>query len=591
MLEVLLDRPGEVISRETVRHQLWPANTFVDFDAGLNSAAKKLRDALGDPAENSQFIETVPRRGYRFIAPVHQLTADEERSREPRAASAGLRVRPRWIVAAVLIVILLPGLAVVHQRGWWQRVYPGTSTAGIRALAVLPFQNLTGDPAQDYLADAMTDALTTTLAQAGGFHVVSRTSATLYRSAKKSLPAIAQELNVDAVLEGSVVRSGQNIRVTTQLIDAATDRHMWARSFESEANDVVGVQRQVATAIAAALGSRLASSPSSLGGGLRYIDPDAYDAYLKGLFAGGYQTYQGFRTAVGYFENAISKQPDFAAAYAALAQAQHQFVFTGPQSPRESIPKAEAAARKALELDDTIAQAHRTLGAILQSYHWQWEEGDKEFRRARELDGHGTEHQSADTASLIRLGRFEEAIAGVERARNRDPLSFNAYINVATAYRAAGHYDRAIAEIRRALEITPGRSRAHFQLGVTFLFMGRLQEAIDELDTAVRSSHGGNPRFEAYLGYTYAATGRRDIALKVVQDLEARAQKQYVSSFGIALIHDALGHEDAALDALERAYRDRAVEFSQMSQYPSFRTISAHPRYHAVMQLVGLPRF
>jgi len=363
-----------------------------------------------------------------------------------------------------------------------------------------------------------------------------------------------------------------------------------AQSYEGELSDVLTLQQQIARAIATAIHGRLASPPPARARGPRAVNPEAYDAYLKGVSVGGRQTYDGFRNAVAYFEDAVARQPDFAAAYAAMAYAQLQFLFGGPLSPRETIPKAEAAARKALQLDETLALAHRTLAAILEDFHWEWEEADKEFRRARELGANSAETQPAAIISLIRSGRFEEAMALTERARRLDPLSFNAHMNVAIAYRATGQYDRTIAAFRRALEIVPGQPRAHFQLGVTFLFMGRLNEAISELETAVRSARGGNPRFQAYLGYAYAAAGRPLDARRILKELESRRRQQYVSSFGIALIHDALGEKEPALAAFERAYQDRAVEFAQMTQYPPFKTIASEPRFQVLMKLIGLPR-
>jgi TolB-like protein/Tfp pilus assembly protein PilF len=456
---------------------------------------------------------------------------------------------------------------------------------------VLPFENLTGDPSQDYLVDGMTDALTSTLAQAGGFHVVSRTSATRYRAAKISLPAIAQELNVDAVLEGSVLRSGQDLRVTAQLIDAATDRHIWARSYEGELGEVRKLQNEIAAAIATALQSRVASLTPARAGITPRVHPDAHDAYVNGVLAMGRQTYEGFRNAVSYFEDAIAREPDFAAAHATLAQAQLQLLYVGPLSPREVIPKAEAAVHRALRLDDTLVQAHRTLGTILSNFYWRWEEGEREFQRARTLAARSNDHSTGggEAMRLTRAGRIDEAIAQSEAASKQDPRSFNAHVNAATAYRSAGQYDRALARFRHALEIDPASTRGHFQLGVTFVMMGRPADAIGELETAVATSRG-NSRFEAYLGYAYAAAGRRADALKILNAHESRARQQYVSSFGIALIHDALGQKEPALTALERAYEDHAVEFAQMTQYPPFKTIASEPRYKALMQRIGLPR-
>jgi len=586
ILRRLLERPGEVVTREELRQRLWTSDTFVDFDVGVNSAIRKLREALDDSAENPRFVETFPRRGYRFIAPVQSATSEQIPEPVAVATTTGARARPRWIAGGLVLAVTIATLVLLYERGWWERVRAGSATAPIRSLAVLPFENLTGDPAQDYFVDGITGTLTTDLAQIDGLRVISRTSARQYKQSPKRLPAIADELKVDAVLEGSVLRSAQNVRVTAQLIHAITDRHLWARSYDGELTDVVRLQQRIAREIAAVIGRRV--PPTAGAHEPRATNPEAYDAYLKGVFAMGRQSYEGFRSAVAYFEEAVARQPDFALAYGAMAQAQHQFLFTGPLSPREAMPKAEAAARKALELDDTVAQAHQTLGGILQHFHWQWEAGDKEFERARELRVAFGENRSAGVPALIRSGRIEEAIAASERARSNDPLAFGAYMDVATAYRAAGQFDKAVAEIRRGLEIVPRQPRGHFQLGVTFLFMGRLNDAIEELETAVRSQ--GNLRFQAYLGYAYATVGRRADARRILKELESRARQQYVSSFGMALIYDALGEKEPALAALERAYEDRAVEFTQMAQYPPFKTIASEPRFQATMRRVGLPR-
>jgi TolB-like protein/DNA-binding winged helix-turn-helix (wHTH) protein/Flp pilus assembly protein TadD len=571
ILRVLLDRPDELVTREELRQRLWTSDTFVDFDVGLNSAIRKLRDALDDSADNPTFIETLPRRGYRFIAPVKPSTTGPipaQAATEATTPAARLR---RWWMAGALVLATIATLVVIYERA--------PVAERIQSLAVLPFENLTGDPAQEYFVDGMTDALTTELAQLGGLEVISRTSAAQYKGTNKLLPAIGRELNVDALLEGSIARSGQHVRISAQLIHAATDRHVWARSYEGEMSDVVALQRQIARTIATAVGGRLASPMAAPARKTQAVNPDAYDAYLKGLAVAERDTYDGNRNAVAYFEEAVARQPDFALAYAAMAQAQFQFLFGGPLSPREAIPKAEAAARKALELDETLAQAHRTLGAILRDFYWQGEAADKEFRRARELG-----FNIAETPD-----RSEQAIARAERARKLDPLSFDAYMSVAFAYRAAGQYDRAIAEFRRALEITAGHPRAHFQIGATYMTMHRLNDAIGEFETAVASSQG-NPRFKAYLGYAYAAAGRRLDARKIVYELESLSREQYVSAFGIALIYDALGQKSPALAAFERAYQDRAVEFAQISQYPPFTTIASDPRFEGPMRLIRTRR-
>jgi tetratricopeptide (TPR) repeat protein len=331
-------------------------------------------------------------------------------------------------------------------------------------------------------------------------------------------------------------------------------------------------------------------APAGGGGRIRLsIDSQAYEAYVKGVSSMG-MPYESNRKAVAYFEEAIARQPDFAQAYAELAVAQFQFLFSGPLSPREAMPKAEAAARRAVELDDSLARAHWILGQILSSFHWKWAEADAAYMRADRLRVPGREQPTTSRSALVRGGRFSEAIAVAERARTLDPLSFNAQMDVATAYRASGQHARALEEFRRAHLMNPETGRAHFQLGVTLVAMGRLDEAIRELETAVAKAQGGGPRVQAYLAFALAAAGRPLDARRILNELQSRRRQQYVSWFGTALIHDALGEKEPALAALERAHEDHALEFSQMDQYPPFKTITSEYRYQAIMQQIGLPQ-
>ena len=458
ILQLLLQRPGEVVTRDELREVLWGQKTFVGFEVGLNNAIRKLREALDDCAERPLFVETLPRRGYRFIAPVS--TAEPLSSLEPageqpveRVSDAPIQTaaaaRSKWR-AAVLVLVSVLLIAGVYGRG------------GLNAP-----------------------------------------------------PAVADT-----------------------------------------------------------------------------IDPQAHDKYLQGVAAMGAERMDGPIKAAAYFEQAIAIQPDFARAYAGLAQVRLQFLFGGPLSPREAIPKAEAAARKALELDDTNWRAHLVLSQILALYYWRWDEADKELQRAAESPQGSPETLSAGvSASLRRRGRFDEAIAATERARNLDPLSLNAQIALGGAYRAAGRYDEALEALRQAHQLSPGHTRVHFQLGVTLVVMGRFDDAVAELVIAAkRPAQAHNPRVEAYLGYAYAAAGRIGDARGVLQELEAHRRDQYVSWFGVALIHDALGEREPALAALQRAHQDHAVEFAQVDEYPPFKTIAGEPAFRAVMRAVGLPR-
>jgi TolB-like protein/Flp pilus assembly protein TadD len=491
-----------------------------------------------------------------------------------------------WAAAALLLVALVAS-AAVYQRGELVDLRAGPAEEPIRSLVVLPFANLTGDAERDYFVDAVTDAVTGHLAQVEGLDVISRTSARQYKETARGVREIGSELKVDGVVEGAVVRTESGVRITAKLIRAATDRHVWAQAYEGRLNRMIPLQQLIASDLAVAAGRP--PLPPARGRTMQGIDAQAYDAYLKGITARGVQRHESFRTAIAYFEQAIAIQPDFGDAYAELALTQVQFLFVGPLTPRETIPKAEAAARKALQLDDTLPRAHLALGLILNLHYWRWEEGDKALQRGAELLG-GREFPLGVIESLIRHGRFGEALAAAERGLKLDPLSINAQIAVGNAHRAAGRYDRAIAELRRALEMLPGHTRAHFQLGITFVAMGRMDDAIRELELAARPSGVHNSRMEAYLGYAYAAAGRTRDARKILKELESHRRDQYVSSFGFAMIHDALGEKAPALAALEHAFDDRAVEFAQMAQYPPFKAIASEPRFQAVMRQVDLPR-
>jgi TolB-like protein/DNA-binding winged helix-turn-helix (wHTH) protein len=604
ILRALLLRPGEVVTRDELRQLLWTADTFVDFDVGLNSAVRKLREALDDSADNPRFVETVPRHGYRFVAPVGGSAppaSPPERPVEllpvqavdvtpvspaaplpvPAPISPPSRARP-WRAAALLFVLLFGMAAVAYRGGLLRPRDAATAEVPIRSLVVLPFENLTGDRAQDYFADSVTDAVTAHLAQVEGIDVISRTSARQYKQTVKRLPQIRTELdNVEGVVEGTVQRSGDAIRITVKLIRAATDRNLWAHVYDGDLSRIFHLQQQVASGVAVAIGRSRPTAPRA-----QTINPKAYEAYLNGLSARGLQRHDGFRRAVGYLEEAVATQPDFAAAYAELAMVQVQFLYGGPYSPHQIIPKAEAAARKALQLDDNLAKAHKALSQVLSLYHWRWEEGDKALERATILGGFD-DAPEAISNSLIRRGRFKDAIAAAERGRALDPLSVNAQVSVGTACRAAGEYDRAIRELRRALEVSPADRRVRFQIGVTLVAMGRPTDAIPELEVAARPAQGHNSRFEAYLGYAYAAAGRAANARQVLRELEAHRQDQYVSWFGIGLIQDALGDKAAALAAVQRAFEDHAVELGQVNQYPPFTTIASEPAFQAIMSRVG----
>jgi len=613
ILRLLLERSGDVVTRQELRDRLWTSDTFVDFDTGLNSAIRKLREALDDSADNPRFIETLPRRGYRFIAPVQPAApspqtaavvhpAAQEAAQIPGVAEPvttnGAQPTGRIARSLLFAVLATCTLGLAYLAWSWTRPPSPGSRAYIESLAVLPFEDATGDPARAYIATAFSVGLTSDLDQIGDLHVSSRSSTSRFRPPNtKPLPEIARELHVDAIVEGGVTASGQRLLVTARLFRAATEEKLWADSYDVDINNFVDVQRKIARALASAIrkpmvGRRVPYSAIRFvmprAGVPTNVSPEAYDLSLRALQAVSGQSYDGIKTAAAYLEQAIVIQPDFAAAHAFLAQVRLQLLFTGPLPPREVVPRAEEAARAAIRYDPNLPEAHATLGHILHAYHWKWEEGDKEYRRAGELGG-SDEEGEAWRLEMVRDGRVGDAVTTSERAMNLDPLSFNAWVGVGVAYRSAARYQDAVEALKHAIDIDKTMARGHYQLGISYIAMGRVADAIPELEIAVNRARGVNTRFQHYLGYAYAIAGRADRARGILSDLETRRTQQYVSSFGIALIHDALGDKEAALAALEQACDDRATEFAQMPWYPPFRTIADDPRYLDVMRRVGRP--
>ncbi|HEY8151980.1 MAG TPA: tetratricopeptide repeat protein, partial [Vicinamibacteria bacterium] len=470
-------------------------------------------------------------------------------------------------------------LALSGTRDRWRG---GSAPAKIGSLAVLPFENLTGDDGQDYFVDGMTDALITNLAQVRSLRVISRTSVMPYKRANKSLPRIAEELGVDAVVEGTVARSGDRVRVTAQLIHAATDRHLWARTYERERRDVLALQGELAAAIAQAVevkvqpaGRRLAARGT--------VDPEAYDAYLKGRF---FWNKRSLSKAVEYFQQAIERDPTYAPAHSGLSDAYRLFDLSGLAPPRECMPKAEAAARKALALDDTLAEAHVSLAGVLYRYHWEWEAAEREFRLGLELEPSDAEGHRAYAIYLLVVRRHDEALAEARRARELSPLSLVINVELATALVRAGRHDEAIERLQKTLEIGPKFGRAYLTLAEAYLAQGDRPRAVAAFEKA--ASHSGAPP-DHWLGYAYGLTGRRREALEVLARMEKLSGERYVSPQSFAVVHLGLGNKDEAMAWLEKTYQERAFEFLGFSG-PAFDRLSDDPRFQDLRRRMRLPK-
>src|SRR5260221_1086347 len=586
ILTLLLKRPGEVVTREEVGRALGPGDTFVDFDVGLNSAVKRLRDALSDSADSPRFVETLPRRGYRFIAPLEAPPVSPPAAPQapPRPALPPRSRLPPWGGAAAVVaaVALVAGLIVT---GTWPRLRGQLASTPIRSLAVLPFESLTGDAEQDYFVDGMTDAVITDLAQVRALRVISRTSVTQYKLAKKALPRIAEELGVDAVVEGTVSRSGDRVRVTAQLIQAATDRHLWAQSYDREVRDVLGLQSEVAAAIAQAIQVKLQPEEKRrMSRTQAPVRPEAYEAYLKGRFYWSKRSPKTSLKAVDYFQQAIEQDPAYAPAYSGLSDTYRAFDLQGLASPRECMPKAEAAARKALALDDTLAEAHASLAGVLYRYDWDWEGAEREFRLSLELEPNYAEGHRAYAVYLMTVRRHEEALAEAQRARELSPLSLVINAELGLALVRLGRYDEAIEQSQKTLEIDPKFGRAYQTLAFAYEGKGDWPRAME----AFERRGGGQGRPNAWLGYAYGVTGRRREALEMLARLETLSHEQYVSPQGPAIIHLGLGNKDEAMTWLEKAYDARAFEVLGFSG-PLFDRLSGDPQFQDLLRRMRLP--
>jgi len=603
LLEILLERPGEVITREELRSRVWANESFGDFDQAVNIAIAKLRSALGDSAENPRYIETLPKRGYRFIADVAVVDTGAAPTKRPESGagdphgtefeqqlqSAGLTVtsKPRrWPTHRVIVAVAL-GLSLVIFAAWLfhSRGLPPT---GIRSLAVLPLDNLSGDPTQEYFTDGMTDELITDLAQIRALRVISRTSVMGYKGVRKPLPEIARELNVDAVVEGTVLRFGDQVRITAQLIQAPTDEHLWADSYEGNLRDTLALQKKVATKIAEQIRIEVTPQEQAALRSVKAINPDAYENYLKGRFFWNKRSADGLKKAVDYFSQAIAEDPNYAAAYSGLADA---YALSGDwqyavMTPKEAMPRAKAAAMKALELDDNLGEAHASLAFCLDGFDWNFEAADREFRRAIELNpGYATAHHWYSW-HLSLLGRNSDAIAEMRRAENLDPLSLIINADLAELLLIAHFPDESIEQSRKTIEMDPHFAFAHNQLAQAYLEKHMFVDAIAELQTAIQIS-GESAIFSANLARAYAATNRKAEAVQLLNDLKKRSSSTYAHATAIAMIYTALDDKDQAMASLEKGYEERFNPGVLLR--PCFDPLRTDPRFQNLVRRVGLP--
>ncbi len=560
VLVCLAERAGEVIPKEQIIQAVWEEK-FIS-DEVLTVSIHELRKALGDEAKNPRFIKTIPRSGYQFIAPV---SSDAERE---KTFARSVRPSQRWAFAAAGAVAVAALILVF--------VFSINKPAPrIKSIAVLPLENLSNDADQGFFADGMTDALITNLARVESLRVISRTSVMKYRETKKPLPEIAKELNVDAIVEGTIVRSGNQVRINVQLIDAATDQHIWAEKYERNLSDVIALQNELSLAVTRQIGKRLDARLSLASS--QPVDADVYEAYLKGRYFWNQRTREGARKSVEYFEQAISRDPSYAPAYAGLSDSytlgDGQFLGVGRD---EAYRKATEAARRAIELDSSLAEAHSSLAAIKFQYEWDWTGADEEFKKALQLNPNSSVAHMWYGELLSATGRHTEAIETMEQARRLDPLDAMINSDLAWIYFMARQFDRALDESRKTLELDPSLSWVHWMIGTIYHRTGMEREAV-----------------EAYKK-NFTMTGVMPEQLSAISDVKGiyrwwldKDLKRGENNAPRSILYIALGEKEKALDWLEKSYHARRGML-WLKVHPAFDPIRSEDRFKNLLHRLKL---
>jgi TolB-like protein/DNA-binding winged helix-turn-helix (wHTH) protein/Flp pilus assembly protein TadD len=595
ILVVLLEHPGDLVTREQLQGRLWPADTFVDFDRGLNAAINRMREALGDSAENPRFVETLPRRGYRFIAPIVDPRTSRTARSQPTSPSAAIlgrlgteekRRSPKRLTLLVttFVALALIAVALVVDRISGTGVkQPGT----IRSLAVLPLQNISGDPGQQYLADGMTEELIGRLAAIRNLRVISRTSVMRFKNTNLSAPEIAKTVGADAIVEGSVMREGSRIRVHAQLIRAATEEHFWSEAYDREVRDVLDLESDVAQSIANKVEVSLTGEERHRLASVRAVDPEVYENYLKGRFALAKGNNRAdVEESIRYFNVAISKDPRHALSYLGLAEAYGWLgtVFIGGVA-QEYRPKRALAARKALELDPTLVEAHLLLAYTAQE-EWRWAEAQAEYQKAVALRPNDASAHSGLGFWLTCQGRAEEALAETRHGRELDPLAVSGDELGSTLF-LARRYGEAEHEVRSELAIRPDNARALVGLAFVLVSNHNAREAVDVLERAASIS-GRAPAIVGLLIYAYAQSGDRAHALRLLQELKRRKQRGYVPAAAFMLGFLGLGDYDQAFFWIEEAYKEQSNILQFLKVNPIFDPVRSDPRFFDLLRRVGL---
>jgi TolB-like protein/Tfp pilus assembly protein PilF len=590
---MLLDRPGELVTREELQKKLWPGDTFVDFEHGLNAAVKRLRAVLSDSADQPRYIETLTQRGYRFVAPINSAGTVREYE-EPLAVTGESQARPRvafhgrrvWLVAASAVCVI--GMVYWGWRLWRNRP-AAPALPPVRSLVVLPLQNLSGDPSQEYLADGMTEELIGRLANIYGMRVISRTSAMHFKNTQLSVPEIAKTLGVDAIVEGSVIREDGEVRVHAQLIRGATDEHIWAGEYQREYRSLLALQDEVARNIVEQVEISLTPRERMTLASTHPVDPEAHEDYLKGRYYFNQRTQDALNKSIGFFQQAIMRDPSYPLAYSGLADAYSMLGFRGGFPSKDALSRAKTAALKAIELDDNLAEPHASLAFIAETHEWDWATAEREYKRAVQLNPGDARTHNWYAGYLIYVGRFEEGVSEARRARELDPLSLPVNNAFAGRLLAAGRYDEALEQVQKTLQLDPHFAPAHQTLGWAHLHGGKSEDAILDFQKALQLSGSEDTDLMLDLGFAYATAGNREEAGRILDKLKSLRKRGIVPSGSIGILYGALGDLNAAFGWLEKAYEERDPQLTYLKAGRRFEPLRRDPRFRELMRRVGLP--
>jgi TolB-like protein/DNA-binding winged helix-turn-helix (wHTH) protein len=599
ILSMLLGQPGEVVTRDEMRQKLWPADTFVDFEHSLNTAIKKLRAVLGDSPDNSRYIETIPREGYRFIAPVQEVPLSQPAALEAPASTTesqtqGIAQVSRWrwlsLVGGVLALVVLATVATFA----WRRAHLRQSSAPEKVvLAVLPLSNLTGDPGQEYFSDGLTEEMIAQLGQVDPHHisVIARTSVMHYKGSSEPLPQIGSELGVQYVLEGSVRRDSGRVRVTTQLVRVKDQIPVWSREYDRELADLLTLQHEVAQEVADEMLVALGEKPKAVGSPIaRPAAPAAsyaaYDLYLQGRYFWNKRTDDAFRRAADYFQQAIDRDPNYARAYAGLADtdALMSTWYQGPQN--ELMPKARTAALKALQLDETLAEAHTSLALIAENYDYDWQTAEREFKRAIQLDpGYATAHQWY-AEYLSWQGRFEEALAESEKARQLDPLSIIIAADHAAILYYDRQYDHALAQASAVLNMDASAPHSASTVINSYIQLRKFAEAqqfIQQHQAIIPDQW--RPVEEVIVYGNWGRAAQAQEALNMVEHTPWKPESRIPA---LLLVYSAMGRRDQTIALLQEAVANHSNVVTSIKVDPMYDPLRSDPRFQDVLRRAGL---